>query len=40
MCNSWESAAVPTVRINFGYFLKTKFMLFYRRNIYEIFINR
>ena len=29
----WESEAVPTVSKNFGYFLNTKFMLFYRRNI-------
>ncbi len=27
----WESAAVPTVSMNFGYFLNTKFMVFYRR---------
>ncbi len=30
---SWESEAVPTVSTNFGYFINTKFVLFYRRNV-------
>ena len=33
----WESEAFPTVSINFGYFLNTKFMLFYRRNVQFLF---
>ncbi len=33
--NSSESEAVPTVSINLRYFIKTKFMLFYRRNPHQ-----